>query len=565
MRPLAVIPFVLLVGLSPSAGCLPAATPGKTDASTQEEPGQPVNEDGPGKPREPKDTELSDTRIDVTPDEARAIAKEAYIYGFPMVMGYKLLYYNAVDEDSPDYKGPFNRLSCEARLFTPQDRAVVTPNADTPYCMFWMDLRAEPMVLTVLEMDPERFYHFQLIDLYAHNFAYVGTLTTGQGAGKYLIAGPGWDGEKPEGIRDVFRSETRFIFNVTRTQLFGPDDLQKVKEIQGTYDLQPLSAFLGVAAPAPAQTPDFPKWVESSQFDERALDYLDFMLSLIEKPVPEEKELWDRLARLGLGPSNTLEFAALPPEIQEAVKAGIKEGFSEIEKMVGELGKDPLASAKIFGTREFLAKSAKDNYRHDNYYLIRAAAAHIGLYGNSGSEAIYPTYLTDADQQPLDASQHRYTLSFEKGKLPPAKSFWSLTMYDAKTQLFIENPLERYLLNSTMMDEFKLEEDGSLVLHIAKDSPGAELESNWLPAPDGPFYVVLRLYGPKSEALEGRWAPPPLERIEFKETSHGKDVPDADATGAPPADTDSARSIDWEYQRLSTSGALKRSPGPYRP
>jgi hypothetical protein len=160
----------------------------------------------------------------VSAEEAEAIAQEAYIYGFPMVMNYKTLYNYAIDTQSPDYKGPFNQLACVARLFTPNDKAVVTPNADTPYCMFWMDLRAEPLVLSVPEMEPERFYHFQLIDLYTHNFAYVGTLTTGNGAGKYLLAGPNWQGEKPEGIDAVLQSETDFIFNVTRTQLFRPED-----------------------------------------------------------------------------------------------------------------------------------------------------------------------------------------------------------------------------------------------------------------------------------------------------------------------------------------------------
>ncbi len=448
----------------------------------------------------------------ITPQEAKEVAKEAYVYGFPLVMGYKTIYNYAVDKENPEYKSPFNKLSCVARLFTPEDKAIVTPNADTPYCMFWMDVRAEPMVLTVPEMEPERFYQFQLIDLYTHNFAYVGTLTTGNGAGKFLIAGPDWDGEKPEGITDVIRSETGFVFNITRTQLFGPDDLPKVKEIQGSYDLQPLSAFLGEAAPAAAPTPDFPVWDEGSQFDERMFSYLDFMLSLLEKPLEEEKPLWDRLARLGLGPENRFDFAALSPEIQEALKAGAREGFGEIEQIIKETANDPLGSAKVFGTREFLQKSAKDNYGHENHYLIRAAAGHIGLYGNSAAEAIYPTYILDPDGQPYDASANRYTISFEKGQLPPVRAFWSLTMYDGKTQLLIENPLDRYLLNLPMMDQFKMEEDGSLVLHIAKESPGGDYEPNWLPAPDGPFYLVLRLYGPKPEALEGKWTPPVLRK-----------------------------------------------------
>ncbi len=445
--------------------------------------------------------------------DAKVIAKEAYIYGFPMVMGYKTIYNYAVDKKNPDYKGQFNKLSCSARLFTPEDKAIVTPNADTPYCMFWMDLRAEPLVLTVPEMEPERFYHFQLIDLYAHNFAYVGTLTTGNRAGKFLIAGPDWNGEKPEGITDVIQSETNFIFNITRTQLFGPDDLSKVQEIQGSYDLKPLSSFLGKAAPAVAPTPDFPVWVEESQFDERFFRYLDFILSLLEKPFEEEKPLWGRLTRLGLNPKNTFDFAVLAPEIQGALKAGIKEGFGEMEQLLAEAASDPLGSAKVFGTREFLQKSAKENYGHENHYLLRAAAGHIGLYGNSAAEAIYPTYISDLDGQPYDASENRYTLTFGKGQLPPVKAFWSLTMYDGKTQLFIKNSLDRYLLNSSMMNRFKREEDGSLVLHIAKDSPGGDLESNWLPAPDGPFYMVLRLYGPEPKALEGKWTPPVLRKL----------------------------------------------------
>ena len=461
-----------------------------------------------------QNTEPSGAKAELSAEEAQAIAKEAYIYGFPMVMNYKTMYNYVVDTDSPEYKGSFDEVSCEARLFTPNDKAVVTPNADTPYCMFWMDVRGEPLVLSVPELEPERFYHFQLVDLYTHNFAYVGTLTTGNGAGKYLIAGPDWDGEKPEGITDVLRSESDFVFNVTRTQLFGLDDLAKVKEIQSSYDLQPLSAFLGQEAPAAEPTPDFPKWVEGSQFDERSFGYLDFMLSLIEKPLEEEKPLWGRLARLGLGPENTFNFAALPPEIQEGLRAGAKEGFGEIEKLIGKFANDPLGSAKSFGTREFLVKSAKQNFGQENHYLVRSAAAHMGIYGNSAAEAIYPSYIAGTDGQPLDASEDRYTLTFERGQLPPVKAFWSLTMYDGKTQLFIANPLKRYLLNSKMMDQFKIEEDGSLVLHIANESPGGELEPNWLPAPDGPFYMVLRLYGPEPAALEGKWTPPDLQKVD---------------------------------------------------
>ncbi len=185
-----------------------------------------------------------------------------------------------------------------------------------------------------------------------------------------------------------------------------------------------------------------------------------------------------------------------------------------MEQLIAKARSDPLASAKIFGTREFLQKSSKENYGHENHYLMRAAAGHVGLYGNSAAEAIYPAYLANSDGRPYDASANKYTIGFEKGRLPPVRAFWSLTLYDGKTQLFIENPLDRYLLNSAMMDQFKIQDDGSLVLRIGKDSPGADLESNWLPAPDGPFYLVMRLYGPKPEALEGKWTPPVLQKAE---------------------------------------------------
>jgi len=449
-----------------------------------------------------------------TPEQVKAIAADAYVYGFPMVMNYKTMYQYAVDTENAEYKGPFNEVSCEARLFTPDDKAVVTPNADTPYCMFWMDLRAEPLVLSVPKMEADRYYSFQLIDLYTHNFAYVGNLTTGSEAGRYLLAGPGWKGEKPEGVNDVIRAETDVIFNVTRTQLFGPDDLEKVKEIQGQYELQALSAFLGEATPAASARPDFPEWDEGSQFDERFFSYLDFVMDLLGKPGPGEEALWQDLATLGIGPGKDFRLDALPQEHAEALKAGVNDGFAEIEAFIASNAGDPLASGKWFGTRTFLNESARKNYGLDRPDMLRSAGAHAGLYGNSAKEAIYPTYFTDADEAPLDASKHSYTMTFQKDDLPPVEAFWSLTIYDGKTQLFIKNPLDRYLLSSVMLDSFKLEDDGSLVLHVSKGSPGQDLEANWLPAPDGPFYLVMRLYGPEEAALDGRWAPPEVDKAE---------------------------------------------------
>ena len=445
------------------------------------------------------------------PDDAHSIAKKAFVFGYPIVMNYKTMYSYAVDESNPDYKGPFNEVSCEARLFTPDDKAVVTPNADTPYCMYWMDVRAEPVVLSAPEMEPERFYHFQLIDLYTHNFAYIGTLTTGNRAGSFLIAGPDWNGKVPEGITDVIRSESGLVFNVTRTQLFGPDDLKKVKNIQAGYGLQLLSEYAKTEAPPAKPMPELPAWAEGAQFDGRFFDYLDLMMAFLEEPAKGDEALWADLARLGIGTDDTFDFASLTAETQKTLEAGVKEGLAEIEAFIAKNSSDPQMSAKLFGTRAFLEESAGKNFHLDRVDMLRSVAAHTGLYGNSGAEAIYPAYFTDAEGKPLDASANSYTITFKKDALPPVKSFWSLTMYDGKTQLFIENPLERYVLNSTMAEQFKLSEDGSLVLYISKESPGPELEPNWLPAPGGPFYTVMRLYGPEKEALAGgSWSPPAL-------------------------------------------------------
>jgi len=448
----------------------------------------------------------------VTPEETEAIAREAYVYGFPMVMNYKTLYNYVIDTSNPEYRGPFNQVSCEARLFTPDDKAIVTPNADTPYCLFWLDLRAEPRVLSVPEMEPERFYHFQVIDWYTHNFAYVGTLTTGNDAGSFLIAGPEWDGVAPEGVDEVLRSETDLVLIIVRTQLFGPDDLARVEEIQAEYTLEPLSGWLGTdPAPAPPMR-ELPVWDEGAQFDERLFGFLDVAMDLLGNPAPGREGLWESLGRLGLGPGHDFDFAALPPEVQEAMKTGRAAGFADMEAFIEAHVNHPLTSGRVLGTRAFLAESAVTNYDLEKIDVLRAAAAHIGLYGNSAAEALYPGYFVDAEGSPLDGSTGRYTLTFPAGQLPPVRAFWSLTMYDGPTQLFIDNPIDRYLLNSTMMDDFRVGDDGSLTLLVQKDAPKTGWEANWLPAPDGPFYMMLRLYGPEPQALDGTWTPPPAVR-----------------------------------------------------
>ena len=450
---------------------------------------------------------------DLTPEEAKEIAKEAYVYGFPLVMNYKTLYAYTLDKNSPEYKGEFNVKSCEARVYTPEDKAIVTPNSDTPYCIFWSDISNEPVVISVPEIVAERYYSFQLIDLFSHNFAYIGTLSTGNGAGKYLIAKSDWTGEKPEGVNEVIRCESDLFLTIVRTQLMDENDLNKVETIQDEYQIQLLSAYLGEESTETANKKDWPVWNEGDQFTEVAFQYTDIVLSLTQE-IESEKLVRKQFAKLGIGTAEPFNFDSFDGEIQNAIKAGVKEGFAEIEAFVKEHGTDPLSSTKMFGTRSFLNQSAQDNYNFNTMFLPRAVAADRGLYGNSAAEATYPMYFADGEGKPLNASENNYSITFENGNLPPVKAFWSLTMYDGKTQLLIDNAINRYLINSPMMDDFVMNDDGSITLYIQKESPGATLEVNWLPAPDGPFYCVLRLYGPKEAALKGEWVNPPMVKVQ---------------------------------------------------
>ncbi|MFO0874132.1 MAG: DUF1254 domain-containing protein [Phycisphaerales bacterium] len=439
-------------------------------------------------------------------DETKQIAEEAFIYGFPMVMGYGILYEYAVDTKSGQYKAPFNQIYNTARVYTPKGTAVVTPNSDTPYSFVWADLRAEPLVLSVPAVDKGRYYSVMLADMYSCNYGYVGSRATGNDAGTYMIAGPNWKGETPQGIKKVFRCETDFSLVLYRTQLFGPDDIDNVKKVQAGYKVQALSAFLSKAAPAPA--PEI-KWlsIDKKSAEADPLGYLSFVLQFCPPTGSAEVErpLRERFARIGIEAGKPFPLAKLTAAQKEAVEAGVKSGLEKIKQKVATLGKDEN------GWRVGGAQGDRAFYKGD--WTLRAAAAMAGIYGNDEVEALYPLLATDSDGNKPDCSTTRYTLTFPKGQLPPVNAFWSVTMYDAKTQLLIDNPINRYLINSPMVPDLKRNEDGSLTIYIQKDSPGKEKESNWLPAPNGPIYVAMRLYWPKDEAIKGGWKPPSLQRV----------------------------------------------------
>jgi hypothetical protein len=441
----------------------------------------------------------------VMPAEARAIAKEAYIYGFPIVDSYRILYLYFVDRSSPEYKGGWNeRVANNARVFTPDDKAMQTPNSDTPYSHLGLDLRTEPMVLTMPAVEKDRYYTAEVNDLYTFISGYVGSRTTGNDAGHFLIAGPGWKGEKPDGIKAVIRSETALSFVFYRTQLFRPDDIENVKRIQAGYKVQPLSAFLGTPAPASAPAIDFMKPI-SAEEQRTSLDFFK-VLNFILQFCPthrSETELMARFAKLNIGAGKTFDPDAFTPEIRQAIQDGRADAWQAHTDIERRVNAGEITSGDVLGSRESLR----------NNYLYRMHGTVAGIWGNAKEEAIYPGYYLDAAGQPLTGKSNRYIVRFPPDQLPPVNAFWSLTMYELPSRLLVANPINRYLINSPMLPDLQRDADGGLTLYLQRESPGKDKEANWLPAPDGPFVIAMRLYWPKAEALDGRWKQPPVQRV----------------------------------------------------
>jgi hypothetical protein len=434
----------------------------------------------------------------------KAIAEEGFIYGLPIVMNYAVMNEYAVDKGGPQFKAPFNQIKNEARVYTYEDTAVITPNSDTPYSALWLDLRAEPIVLSVPAVPKNRYYTVQLIDGNTYNFGYIGSRATGSEPGDYLVVGPDWKGETPSGIKKVFSSTTPFALAAYRTQLFNPGDMSNVVKVQAGYRVSPLSVFLKQPAPPAAPTINFFP-ATTAGIKEYFFEYLDAALQFVP-PAPEAKDVRAKLASIGVGPGKTFEFKNLSAEHKAAVLLGMKEGDAKVEKWLTSGMKDvnDWTVGSLFGDRDF--------YKGD--WLKRAAAAKFGIYGNDSVEATYPFTRTDAKGATLDGSKHNYTITFPAGQLPPVDAFWSVTMYDGKTQLLIKNPINRYLINSPMLPNLKKNADGSLTIYIQKDSPGEAKEANWLPAPNDTIYLVMRLYWPKETppsilpAGDGTWKPP---------------------------------------------------------
>ena len=434
-------------------------------------------------------------------------AEAAFVFGLPIVMNYTVQYEFAIDRNSGQFKAPFNTVWNDAQVFTWRDTAVPTPNSDTPYSMSWLDLRAEPVVISVPDVPAGRYFSVQVCDGNTYNVGYIGSRATGQGAGSWMVVPPGWQGATPAGIKGVIRSTTLFALAIFRTQLFGPDDMPNVVAVQRGYRTEPLSTFARTPAPPPAPEIRWPR-VNADIAKHHFFDVLAFALQF-NPPQPNEAAIRAQLATIGIDGRGTP-----PPQSffdRMELLAAAFEGNRKVEAAVAAAG------VPMNGWRVTPIPGSPEAYNGD--WMLRAVAAKAGIYGNSTEEATYPFTRTTATGETLDGSTGRYTLTFGPGQLPPVNAFWSVTMYHGGNQLLVQNPIDRYLINSPMLSAMKRNADGGVTIHIQKDDPGAELRANWLPAPNGPIYLVMRLYWPRTDAPSllpigrGAWQPPGIAKV----------------------------------------------------
>lgn len=434
----------------------------------------------------------------VTPQAARALGKDAYVYGFPLVDLYRIEWGYFADTGGPAFKTPVNTLFNTARVYTPADTTIQTPNSDTPYSFALLDLRAEPWIVTLPKIEAGRYYSVQFVDQYTYNSFYLGTRTTGNGGGDFLIAGPGWNGTAPAKVKEVFRADTDLMVALFRTQLFGASDLDNVEKVQAGYKIAPLSAYAGT--PTPAAAPPI-RWVPplSPEQERTSLDFFSILAWVLQYcPVfPDEVALRQRLAGIGVVPGKPFDPGALPAATRDALAAGMADGQKEIDAKRAAI----LSASGLFGSRKELGTD----------YLDRAVGAQYGILGNTAAEAIYLGYTKGEDGQPLSGA-HTYTVRFAPAELPPVNAFWSLTMYGLPKQLLVANPIDRYLVNSPMLPGMKKDPDGGYTIYVQTASPGRDKESNWLPAPAGPFFIIVRAYYPKQSLLDGTWKLPPIQQ-----------------------------------------------------
>ncbi|MAB14971.1 DUF1254 domain-containing protein [Parvibaculum sp.] len=443
-------------------------------------------------------------------DMAQEIAVDAYIYAFPLVVAE--ISRRVLTNVRPDRGGnslqvsaPMNRFAHMRQFPDDSFSAVVRPNADTLYSALWFDVSEEPLVISVPDSGG-RYYLLPMMDMWTHVFAAPGSRTTGTHAQTFAIVGPDWQGDLPSGVK-AYRAPTPVGWMIGRTQTNGVEDYEAVRAFQAGIEAVPLSAWGGAAyePPAPAFDPELDMTAPSDQvFAMDAATFFGLFAKLLRRNPPhvDDHPMLDRLARIGLVPGQGLDMESLSPEVRAAIEAAPALGREKIGVAMFRTGN------LVNGWR--LIAHPMGTYGTD--YMRRAVIAYFGLGAVPVEDAVYPSAWTQEDGNPFDSAT-KYVMHFEPEQIPPARAFWSLTMYNEK-QLFAANPIDRFAIGDR--DKLHFNADGSLDLYIQRDQPSEpERQANWLPAPaSGSFSMNLRVYWPKPDVLDGIWAPPPVTRLD---------------------------------------------------
>ncbi len=438
----------------------------------------------------------------ISEDEAHAIGVEAYLYFYPLVtMDLTRLQFTNVKPGEVLFKGPMNSF-VNVPTYPPADmKSVVRPNFDTLYSAAWLDLTKEPMVVSVPDTGG-RYYLLPMLDMWTDVFASPGWRTTGTEARNFLVTPPGWSGTVPDGFIKI-PAPTPYVWIIGRTKTDGPSDYDAVHKIQAGYKITPLSQWgkeplpieVKIDANVDMKTP--PKIQVDTMPAAKFFAYAAELLKL-HPPHITDQPIMARLKRIGFEPGQSFDLDQADPAVKQALATAPEDAQKLMQWKIPTLAR----------VANFWSMNTDTMGVYGNYYLKRAMIAQAGLGANLPEDAIYPLNLGDSDGKPLDGA-NAYTIHFDKAAIPPVEAFWSITLYD-NDGFQVANGLNRFAVSSWM--PFTYNADGSLDLYFQNESPGKDKEANWLPAPKGPFNLTMRLYAPKSAALAGKWAPPPVIR-----------------------------------------------------
>jgi hypothetical protein len=436
----------------------------------------------------------------INEQEAHAIGVNAYLYFYPLIsMDVTRKVFTNVEAGKEYGKGPMNTFQSMPAYPAAGDKAVVRFNFDTLYSPAWLDLTKEPMIVSVPKTNG-RYYLLPMLDMWTDVFASPGWRTTGTEAADFLVTPPGWNGDTPSGMTRIY-APTPYAWIIGRTKTDGPKDYDAVHKIQAGYKVTPFSqnylppAFT-IDPSVDMTTP--PKIQVDTMPAEKYFAYAAELFNVTPTHITDQPMI-AQLKKIGFEDGKSFELDKATPAVRKALQSAPDEAQKLMAWKLPTLAR--VANGWSMNTDTMGV--------YGNYYLKRAIITQLGLGANLPEDAIYPVNLADETGKPLDGA-NKYTLRFEKGEAPPANAFWSITLYDPEG-FQVANSLNRFNLASWM--PFKRNEAGSLDLYFQNESPGADREANWLPAPKGPFNLTMRLYAPRSEALTGKWNPPPVTRM----------------------------------------------------